>query len=77
MCIFEKLCNFCTNIPLYRKGRAVSISTKAIFGKEQEVKELLEASPVSKTVNISLHRTEQSGPQTPVKEIGANEQWIL
>ena len=29
-----------------RKGRVVSITTKVIFGKEQEVKELLEASPV-------------------------------
>ena len=32
----------------------VSITTKVIFGKEQEVKELVEASPVSKTVNMSF-----------------------
>jgi len=32
----------------------VSISTKVIFGKQQEVKRLLEASSVSKSVNISF-----------------------
>jgi len=32
----------------------ISITTKVIFGKEQEVKELLQASPVSKSVNISF-----------------------
>ncbi|TES86734.1 hypothetical protein E3J95_01240 [Candidatus Aerophobetes bacterium] len=32
----------------------VSITTKVIFGKEQEVKRLLEASPVSKSGNISF-----------------------
>jgi len=37
-----------------RKGRVVSITTKVIFGKEEEVRELLEASPVSKSVNISF-----------------------
>lgn len=37
-----------------RKGRVASISTKVIFGKEEEVRELLEASPVSKSVNISF-----------------------
>jgi len=37
-----------------RKGRVISITTKVIFGKEQEVKELLQASPVSKSVNISF-----------------------
>lgn len=37
-----------------RKGRVVSISTKVIFGKEAEIKRLLEASPVSKSVNISF-----------------------
>lgn len=37
-----------------RKGRVVSITTKVIFGKEQEVKGLLEASPVSNSVNISF-----------------------
>ena len=37
-----------------RKGRVVSITTKVIFGKEQEVKELLGASHVSKSVNISF-----------------------
>ncbi|MBW2148689.1 MAG: hypothetical protein JRG73_08385 [Deltaproteobacteria bacterium] len=37
-----------------RKGRVVSISTKVIFGKEEEIKMLLEASPVSKSVNISF-----------------------
>lgn len=37
-----------------RKGRVVSISTKVIFGKEEEVKRLLETSPVSKNVNISF-----------------------
>jgi IS1 family transposase len=37
-----------------RKGRVVSITTKVIFGKEHEVKELLEASPVSTGVNISF-----------------------
>jgi IS1 family transposase len=37
-----------------RKGRVVSITTKVIFGKEQKVKELLAASPVSKGVNISF-----------------------
>lgn len=37
-----------------RKGRVVSISTKVIFGKQQEVKRLLEASSVSKSVNISF-----------------------
>ena len=36
------------------KGRVVSITTKVIFGKEEEVRELLEASPVSKSVNISF-----------------------
>lgn len=37
-----------------RKGRVVSITTKVIFGKEHEVNELLEASPVSTGVNISF-----------------------
>ena len=37
-----------------RKGRVVSITTKVIFGTEHEVNELLEASPVSKSVNISF-----------------------
>jgi hypothetical protein len=37
-----------------RKGRVVSITTKVIFGKEEEVKRLLESSPVSKCVNISF-----------------------
>ena len=37
-----------------RKGRVVSISTRVIFGKEEEIKKLLEASPVSKSVNISF-----------------------
>jgi len=37
-----------------RKGRVVSITTKVIFGKEEEVRVLLEASPVSKSVNISF-----------------------
>jgi hypothetical protein len=37
-----------------RKGRVISVTTKVIFGKEQEVKELLQASPVSKSVNISF-----------------------
>ena len=37
-----------------RKGRVVSITTKVIFGKEEEVRELLEVSPVSKSVNISF-----------------------
>jgi len=37
-----------------RKGRVTSITTKVIFGKDEELKELLKASPVSKTVNISF-----------------------
>jgi len=37
-----------------RKGRVVSISTRVLFGKEEEIKKLLEASPVSKSVNISF-----------------------
>ena len=37
-----------------RKGRVISISTRVIFGKEEEIKKLLEASPVSKSVNISF-----------------------
>lgn len=37
-----------------RRGRVISITTKVIFGKEQEVKELLQASPVSRSVNISF-----------------------
>ena len=37
-----------------RKGRVVSISTKVIFGKEEEIETLLEASPVSKSVNTSF-----------------------
>jgi hypothetical protein len=37
-----------------RKGRVISISTKVIFGKEEEIKTLLEASPVSKSVNTSF-----------------------
>lgn len=37
-----------------RKGRVVSISTKVIFGKQEEIETLLEASPVSKSVNTSF-----------------------
>jgi IS1 family transposase len=37
-----------------RKGRVVSISTKVVFGKEEEIKTLLEDSPVSKSVNTSF-----------------------
>jgi IS1 family transposase len=37
-----------------RKGRVVSISTKVIFGKDEEIKTLLEDSPVSKSVNTSF-----------------------
>ena len=37
-----------------KKGRVVSISTKVIFGKDEEIKTLLEASPVSKSVNTSF-----------------------
>ncbi len=37
-----------------RKGHVLSISTKVIFGKEEEIKMLLETSPVSKSVNISF-----------------------
>jgi len=37
-----------------RKGRVVSITTKVIFGKDEEVKERLEASPVSRSVTISF-----------------------
>jgi len=36
------------------KGRVVSISTRVIFGCEEEIKRLLEASPVSHSVNISF-----------------------
>lgn len=38
----------------YRKGHVVSIATKVIFGKVQEVKRLLEAFPVSKAFKISF-----------------------
>jgi len=37
-----------------RKGRVVSISTKVIFGKQEEIETLLKASPVSKSVNTSF-----------------------
>ena len=37
-----------------QKGRVVSITTKVIFGKEEEIKRLLEASPVSNSVNTSF-----------------------
>jgi hypothetical protein len=37
-----------------RKGRVVSISTKVIFGKEEEIQRLLEVSPVSNKINISF-----------------------
>ncbi len=37
-----------------KKGRVVSISTKVIFGKDEEIKTLLEDSPVSKSVNTSF-----------------------
>jgi IS1 family transposase len=37
-----------------RKGRVISLTTKVIFGKEHEVNELLEKSPVSKSINISF-----------------------
>ena len=37
-----------------RKGRVVSISTRAVFGEEKEIEKLLDASPVSRSVNISF-----------------------
>jgi len=37
-----------------RKGRVVSISTRAVFGEEKEIEKLLDASPVSSRVNISF-----------------------
>jgi hypothetical protein len=37
-----------------RKGRVISITTKVVFGKEEVIKTLLEASPVSKSVNTSF-----------------------
>jgi hypothetical protein len=37
-----------------KKGRVVSITTKVIFGKEEEINKLLEASPVCKSVNTSF-----------------------
>lgn len=37
-----------------RKGRVIKITTRVIFGKEEEVMELLRSSPVSHSINISL-----------------------
>jgi len=37
-----------------RKGRVVSISTRVVFGEEDEIKKRLDASPVSNSVNISF-----------------------
>ena len=37
-----------------QKGRVVSITTKVVFGKEEKIKRLLEASPVSNSVNTSF-----------------------
>jgi len=37
-----------------RKGRVISIATKVIFGKDEEVKQCLEKSPGSNSVNISF-----------------------
>jgi len=37
-----------------RKGRVISITTKVIFGNDEEVKQCLEKSPVSNSVNISF-----------------------
>ena len=37
-----------------RKGRVVSISTRIVFGEKEKIEKLLDASPVSKSVNISF-----------------------
>ena len=37
-----------------RKGRVTSISTRVVFGEEEEIRTLLYASPVSNHVNISF-----------------------
>lgn len=37
-----------------RKGRVISLTTKVIFGNEDEVKELLESSKVSNSINTSF-----------------------
>ena len=37
-----------------RKGRVVSISTRVVFGEEEEIEKCLDASPVSRSVNISF-----------------------
>jgi IS1 family transposase len=46
--------NYAQVVKHRRKGRVASISSKVIFGKEEEIKKLLEASPVSNSVNISF-----------------------
>ena len=37
-----------------RKGRVTAISTRVVFGEEEEIKKLLDISPVSNHVNISF-----------------------
>jgi len=60
-----------------RKGSVVSITTKVIFGKEQEVKKLVEGIRGEQKYQYLLHRASQSDPETTITEIGAKDKWIL